>query len=509
MMKKLTLLAIVLFSFAPVYGQDVNGDTLTIDGKLILKVWGTHYERGYAHGYLLGNQVKRVMDDYVVDYIFQGSSMLYNLGFMYYQGNFEVDEKYRGEVEGIFDGIGDAGVSLYNAALGRDFTVDDGLMVNALGDLSGVLSEYMQGNYECSTITSWGTSTQNDPQLNGGMVVTRNFDWDMHPALLSNHLITVNLPDEADEANWINFGFTGLIAPFSAVSEDGIAAFQNVGNYNNQTVPGPFYPISFSIRNGIELADYNGDSQHNRYDIAGAISDEISVSSWIITTADAEEGIAVEVNNVLGAVVRTRENNIVIPDNHLAATNHHRLLYPPSYCYRYDNIADSLAVNEEMTIERSWEMLGGAAGVAWNVHTVQFAPSADLLKFAAAPNTSTPAYTQEPTVFSFTELFEPPSGVQGRNGVLSDFSLSAYPNPFNASTTIPFILDRAGQVEMTVYDVLGRRVWGSGFRVWEAGTHEFVWDAEGMASGVYFVRLELQSAGTLRHSEAGRVVLVR
>ena len=509
-MKKLTLLALILFLFAPVYGQEVNGDTLTIDGKLILKVWGTHYERGYAQGYLLGNEVKRVMDDYVVNYIFQGSSFMYNVALAYYQANFEVDEKYSDEIEGMFAGIGDAGISTYNSVLGRDLTAGDGMMINAMGDLAGVLTEYMLGNYECSTITSWGTATMNDPQLNGNLVVTRNFDWDMHPALLSNHLMTVNLPDEADERNWINFGFPGLIAPFSAVNEDGIAAFLNMGNYNNQSLPGPYYPISFSIRNGIELADYNGDSQHDRYDISEAISDEVSVSSWIITCADQTEGIAVEVNNVLGAVVRTRENNTVIPDNQLAVTNHHRLLYPPSYCYRYDNIADSLAANEEMTIERSWEMLGGAAGVPSNVHTVQLAASADLLKFAAAPNISTPAYTQEPAVFSLAELFEPPSGVQGRDGVLSGFSLSAYPNPFNAATTLSFYLASSGEVSLKVYDITGREAASLVTGHWSPGKHEAVWNAEGMASGVYLVRLNMVSTTESRHhSETRKVVLVK
>ena len=42
-----------------------------------------------------------------------------------------------------------------------------------------------------------------------------------------------------------------------------------------------------------------------------------------------------------------------------------------------------------------------------------------------------------------------------------------------------------------------------------AGMHEFVWNADGVASGVYLVRLELQSAGTLQHREAGKVVLVK
>jgi len=83
-----------------------------------------------------------------------------------------------------------------------------------------------------------------------------------------------------------------------------------------------------------------------------------------------------------------------------------------------------------------------------------------------------------------------------------------YPNPFNVQTMIPFTLDRAGKVELTVYDVLGREVRVLHATPLQAGTHEVLWNAEGFASGVYLVRLQQQSAGTLLHSTR-KVVLVK
>ena len=73
---------------------------------------------------------------------------------------------------------------------------------------------------------------------------------------------------------------------------------------------------------------------------------------------------------------------------------------------------------------------------------------------------------------------------------LNDFEiLKCYPNPFNASTAISFELRDASFVELVVYDVMGREV-QTAVRSWQlAGSHEVVWDAEGMGSGVYFVRL--------------------
>ena len=88
--------------------------------------------------------------------------------------------------------------------------------------------------------------------------------------------------------------------------------------------------------------------------------------------------------------------------------------------------------------------------------------------------------------------------------------LPAYPNPFNAQTVIPFTLDRSGKVTLTVYDVLGRSVGVQYIEPLQGGMHEVVWNAEGMASGTYLVRLDLlQRAGTLLHSETRKVVLVK
>ena len=74
----------------------------------------------------------------------------------------------------------------------------------------------------------------------------------------------------------------------------------------------------------------------------------------------------------------------------------------------------------------------------------------------------------------------------------------AYPNPFNASTTIPFTLDRAGRVKIDLYDITGRLVGAfsqTPLQKWyPAGTHEVVWDAEGMPSGIYFVRMETRES---------------
>ena len=81
-------------------------------------------------------------------------------------------------------------------------------------------------------------------------------------------------------------------------------------------------------------------------------------------------------------------------------------------------------------------------------------------------------------------------------GLPRQFTLeAAYPNPFNASVQIPVVLRQAGsRVELTVRDVLGRRVLTMTQGPVQAGRHVFQWDGrngagKAMGNGAYFVQL--------------------
>jgi poly(3-hydroxybutyrate) depolymerase len=71
------------------------------------------------------------------------------------------------------------------------------------------------------------------------------------------------------------------------------------------------------------------------------------------------------------------------------------------------------------------------------------------------------------------------------------FSLDQnYPNPFNPVTTIRFRLARTVNVNLTIYDILGRRAAVLVNERRKAGVHEVKFDAIGLSSGVYFYRLQ-------------------
>jgi hypothetical protein len=64
-----------------------------------------------------------------------------------------------------------------------------------------------------------------------------------------------------------------------------------------------------------------------------------------------------------------------------------------------------------------------------------------------------------------------------------------YPNPFNPSTVIEFALPKEEHVVLEVYNLLGQRVATLVNEVRQTGYYAVPFNAEGMASGLYFYRL--------------------
>lgn|GEM_PF-2021174 len=80
-----------------------------------------------------------------------------------------------------------------------------------------------------------------------------------------------------------------------------------------------------------------------------------------------------------------------------------------------------------------------------------------------------------------------------------------YPNPFNSSITINFTLPAASEVKLAIYDIQGREAAVLAARISQLGTNTIVWDAKGLGSGVYFVRLSVDSG----QSSVKKVVLMK
>ena len=88
----------------------------------------------------------------------------------------------------------------------------------------------------------------------------------------------------------------------------------------------------------------------------------------------------------------------------------------------------------------------------------------------------------------------------------SDFAIvSAYPNPFNPSTTIEFSLPDEALVDVSIFDIRGRMISSLVSNELKAsGTHSVKWDASGNSSGIYIVKIDSEG-----NSATQRLLLIK
>ena len=90
-----------------------------------------------------------------------------------------------------------------------------------------------------------------------------------------------------------------------------------------------------------------------------------------------------------------------------------------------------------------------------------------------------------------------------------NFFLGNYPNPFNPSTILEYVLPEPSYVELIIYDISGRRVQTLVSRIQSAGGYAMTWDGTGnegkqVSGGMYFASLR---AG--QYSRVVKMLLLR
>ncbi|RJP65227.1 MAG: T9SS C-terminal target domain-containing protein [Ignavibacteriales bacterium] len=91
---------------------------------------------------------------------------------------------------------------------------------------------------------------------------------------------------------------------------------------------------------------------------------------------------------------------------------------------------------------------------------------------------------------------------QGGNTVTSvdedltpvDFRIAAYPNPFNPSTKIEFVLPSKSHLTLSIHNILGEKLWTKSGE-YKEGSHSFVWNGidnmgNKLTSGIYLLNIK-------------------
>ncbi|MBI5476103.1 MAG: DUF4434 domain-containing protein [Ignavibacteriales bacterium] len=121
-------------------------------------------------------------------------------------------------------------------------------------------------------------------------------------------------------------------------------------------------------------------------------------------------------------------------------------------------------------------------------YTASVSVNARFIKFSTTPN----------GYWTFCDEFEigniNTTGISEQNDLPQSFSLSQnYPNPFNPTATIRYDIPKAGFVEISVYDILGREVKVLVNEEKNPGRYEITFDGKNLVSGIYIYTIRSEN----------------
>ena len=484
MKKNLLLFGFLILVSVNMKAQPVNGliyaDTMEI---LVVKVWGTHLERGYALGYLTGDRIT----DIIMNYTKPVFGTYYNSARnILLQGNdLLIPDEYKNEAQSIINGMNAAGFNPNNL----DQT--DVLVGNAMLELSNLLS--LNSGLNCSELMSWNDATIGT-DLEGKSVITRHLDWNYSPVLNRNHIITIHFPAESTENKWLLIGFSGMMSILSGFNPE-FGAFQNMmGDYAAAGQHNRHYmPIWFALRKAIESADYNGDGARNVQDVRSVLADCSNgfADGFLVSTLarnnQTDSLVAMVAELTPSAPTHTFRYNSYpdsIPgDNLYVANSQIARNNAMHFCSRYNSIRNHIGDGTVISLDSNWNLMRDYSHQSINTQFMQFAPEMDYLRISVYRD-GHPAYQNDPVVFNLNDLFDNPvTGIPERE-VFS--TIQCHPNPvqgtlfFNDGIQLP--------VRIEVFDLAGRIVPGS-IKILSKPQL----DVSALNPGLYFIRLTSES----------------
>ncbi|MGB9664337.1 MAG: T9SS type A sorting domain-containing protein [Ignavibacteria bacterium] len=93
----------------------------------------------------------------------------------------------------------------------------------------------------------------------------------------------------------------------------------------------------------------------------------------------------------------------------------------------------------------------------------------------------------------------------GETSVQKEFNSSGnfylydnYPNPFNPSTNIKFYLSKDTDIELIVFDLIGKEIQTLTKGFYKAGTYEFNFNGKELSSGIYFHKLKTNFGSSVK-----------
>ncbi|MCK5945170.1 MAG: hypothetical protein KAI24_24485, partial [Planctomycetes bacterium] len=194
--------------------SELHGRVEVHEGLRVLRLWGTPEQRGFAHGFLLADDIAKIMNlEFAAR--FSHAPQLLDQARAAVPRLIEYPDPVARELGALWDGLQARRVDLEMPTLGRAFDETDLLVANAL-DVFGLMG--------CSSFTVWG-----EQAVGGGVLTARNFDW----PLTGDHMLehTLLVVQELEGGRKVaSVAWPGYVGTVTGVSADGVAAYLHVGS---------------------------------------------------------------------------------------------------------------------------------------------------------------------------------------------------------------------------------------------------------------------------------------
>ena len=406
---------LIISSVTSSMATKVNGKIISDStGIKIIKVWGTHKERGFATGYLLAENIRDIYMGYILPFL--GKYLGAVKDHVRFEKVIKIDKIFHTEAQSMIAGMKEAGVDIKN------LDEYDILLANAFLDLLGITSFHelreLSKKMGCSSLISWGDATKNT-DLIGKAVITRHLDWPNYESVINNQVIIIHSPSEPNEQKWMMIGFAGQISVLSGINHSGLGVFLHMlSDYNEPDIPlpeKPFEPLSFTLRRALETKDFNKDGVNNLEDIKEMINSNAQgyAEGFIVSmvgptqkesknTAAIFELAPTPPHIVLRDV--TYEDNLN-GSNLYTANSAIKRLNKRNYCKRYLDVSKEVGNGKLMSSERCWQIMKNYSTLSNNIQFMQYIPELNILKISVYKNGKA-AYTYKPHTYDLKELFK-------------------------------------------------------------------------------------------------------
>jgi len=477
----------LLFVANILFSQQINGKIVADTSNItVIKIWGTHYERGYAYGYLAGEGMADIFKNYIEPSY--GSYLTTAKQWIEDGTNISIPEEYQTEAIGMIDGMNDAGINT------DELDYLDVLASNVILDFYGFSSKNEVVDIGCSAFMSWGDATIGT-DIEGKSVISRHVDWTQNASLIRNQVVVAHIPEEDDEQPWIMIGFTGQICALSGVSSSGLAVFMHsLSDASGVATEGRAYePIWFSLRKALEQKDYNNDLQDDADDLRSILLEneygypKESIITCISSSANIEDSLIALVAEL--ACVEPyhsfRSNSyedLISGDNLYAANNSIVRNDAHNYCSRYNSVVANMGDGTLIGDDENWGILRDYSHSSTNMQFMQFIPDDKILKVSVT-ETGTLAYQKEPVVFIIDSLFDLSDTLSNFVNI-QDFEVNISPNPVNDILKIEFN-SKTSNVDIKIYNIAGQLLYDSYFE----NENSAIVDVSSFEKGVYIIHL--------------------